>query len=365
MSEIRVPALKIKQGPGRELFSFSVKGKDIESIAAISRVKRHENELVGYQRPEVSTHIREIKRYLESENPMIPNALVIAFDDRVKFEPISSDNNEFGYLVIPIAENDENKPGWVVDGQQRAAALREAEIGDFQMPVSAFITNDAQEQREQFILVNSTKPLPKGLIYELLPYTETKLALGLQKKRFPAQLLDKLNYGEDSPMKGMIKTATNPNGFIKDNSILKLIESSLSEGALYRFRDPHTGKGDVDNMLDLICNFWEAVADVFPDAWGVNPKNSRLMHGAGITAMGHLMDAISERYHTEEREDVTSYSHFKADLEQLSQYCKWTNGYWDFGIERKVKWNELQNISKDIQILTNYLLRKYRTEVWG
>jgi DNA sulfur modification protein DndB len=365
MKELRVPALKIKQGPERELFSFSVKGKDIESIAAISRVKRHENELVGYQRPEVSNHIKEIKRYLESNNPMIPNALVIAFDDRVKFELASPENTEFGYLIIPIASDDEEKPGWVVDGQQRAAALRDAEIGDFQMPVSAFITNDAQEQREQFILVNSTKPLPKGLIYELLPYTETKLSLSLQKKRFPAKLLDKLNHGEDSPMKGMIKTATNPDGMIKDNSILKLIESSLSEGALYRFRDPSTGLGDADKIVDLLCNFWEAVADVFPDAWGVNPKKSRLMHGAGITALGHLMDAISERYHTEEREEITSYTHFKADLLELSEYCKWTNGYWDFGTDQKVKWNELQNISKDIQILTNYLLKKYRTEVWS
>ena len=32
-----------------------------------------------------------------------------------------------------------------------------------------------KEQTEQFILVNSTKPLPKGLIYELLPGTEATL----------------------------------------------------------------------------------------------------------------------------------------------------------------------------------------------
>lgn len=182
---LTIPALKIKQGPKRELFSFAISGKSIQEIASISRVKREDNNLAGYQRPEVSSHIGEIARYLESDNPMIPNAIVIAFDERVSFTPLSEDGT-FGELKIPLVDGEETKPGWVVDGQQRSAALREADCGDFQMPVSAFITNDTQEQREQFILVNSTKPLPKGLIYELLPFTETKLARPLQKKRFPA-----------------------------------------------------------------------------------------------------------------------------------------------------------------------------------
>jgi DNA sulfur modification protein DndB len=364
MSNIRVSALKIEQGPGRALFSFAIRGKEIQSIASISRVKRHENELVGYQRPEVTNHIKEITRYLESENPMIPNALVIAFKKSVTFVP-SENNSNFGELIIPIVESDEEKPGLIVDGQQRAAALREANIDSFQMPVSAFITDDAQEQREQFILVNSTKPLPKGLIYELLPYTETKLSAALQKRRFPATILDELNQRPSSPFYQIIKTATNPTGLIKDNSVLKLIEASITEGALYNFRDASTGEGDIEKMIEVLCNFWSAVRDVFPEAWGVNPKNSRLMHGAGMSAFGHLMDAIFDRYFTDEHTDVVTYGQFKQDLEKMQPFCKWTNGYWDFGSDDKVKWNELQNITRDIQKLSNHLLRKYRIEVWN
>jgi DGQHR domain-containing protein len=252
-----------------------------------------------------------------------------------------------------------------VDGQQRAAALRAAEIDTFQMPVSAFITDDAQEQREQFILVNSTKPLPKGLIYELLPYPETKLSAGLQKRRFPAKLLDDLNHQKSSPFYQIIQTATNPTGVVKDNSILKLIEASLTEGALYNYRDPSTGKGNDKKMVEVLSNYWGAVRDVFPEAWGKKPKDSRLMHGAGMTALGHLMDAIFDRYHTDEHEESVTYEQFKADLEAMKPFCHWTNGFWDFGSDDKVKWNELQNIARDIQKLTNYLMRKYRVEVWG
>ena len=78
-----------------------------------------------------------------------------------------------------------------------------------------------------------------------------------------------------------------------------------------------------------------------------------------------LLRRISERYHSETLEEITSYEQFKEDLEKLEPFCKWTNGYWDFGIDHKIKWNELQNITRDIQILTNYLLKKYRTDVWG
>src|SRR3954451_8166906 len=82
-----VPALAIEQAPGRRLFSFAVDGKQLPSFAAISRVKRGAHqELSGYQRAESLSHIRTIQKYLESADAILPNALVIAFDSRVRFE---------------------------------------------------------------------------------------------------------------------------------------------------------------------------------------------------------------------------------------------------------------------------------------
>src|SRR5690606_12782374 len=128
--------------------------------------------LEGYQRPEVLAHINQIRDYLESDNPLLPNAIVVAFDDTVKFKPnpgTSGSDSPFsraGVLEIPVDESvaDENKPGWIVDGQQRSAALRDARISDFPVCVIGFLALGLEEQRQQFILVNATKPLPKGLI---------------------------------------------------------------------------------------------------------------------------------------------------------------------------------------------------------
>lgn len=368
--ELRLPALEIRQGPRRTLFSFAVDGKVLPRFAAISRIHRENgNGLRGYQRPEILSHIAEIRNYLESKDPMIPNSVVVAFDRSVRFEAVrgSEEQTEYarsGVLVVTYEEgvDEDMKPGWIVDGQQRVAAIREANVERFPINVVAFVAADAQEQREQFILVNSTKPLPKGLIYELLPVTSAKLPALLQRRRFPALLLDRLNHDPDSPLKGMISTPTSTQGLIKDNSVLRMLENSLSDGVLYRFRDGDSGTPNVASMLGVVKTFWAAAAEVFKGAWGIPPRRSRLMHGAGIVSLGFLMDAISDRHRSQ---SVPSQVQFQKDLLPLKAVCRWTDGYWDFGPGAQRKWNEIQNTAKDIQLLTNYLLIQYKGLVWN
>jgi len=367
--ELRQPALEVHQGDGRVLYSFAIDGKLLPSFAAVSRIHREgDAEVEGYQRPEVLSHIASIRRYLESEAPMIPNALVVAFDKRVQFEPLpgapSVSYARPGTLVIPASDDlpDEDKPGWIVDGQQRSAAIREARIDSFPVVVTAFITDSDEDQRSQFILVNSAKPLPKGLIYELLPATHGALPVPLQARRFPAVLLTRLNGQVRSPLYRKIRTPTTPEGIVKDNSILKMLENSLSDGALYSFRDAATGSGDEEQMLDLLVAFWAAVRDVFADAWDKPPRQSRLMHGVGIVSLGFIMDAIYDRYSRQRR---PGHDDFAQDLQELQEVCRWTSGFWDFGPGAQRRWNELQNTTRDIQLLTNYLLCEYKARVWS
>ena len=367
---IRVPALEIWQTPNRRLFSFAIDGKRLPEIAAVSRVRRDEaRDLEGYQRPEVIAHIAEIRKYLESEDPVLPNSIVIAFDNSVKFERAKGRKARgvmarHGTLVIPVptANGKEEKPGWIVDGQQRVAAMDGANLESFPVFVVGFIARDDEDQREQFILVNATKPLPKGLIYELLPVTNTHLPSVLRKKRFPAMLLERLNFDGDSPFEGMIQTPTSPDGVVKDNSILKMLENSLSDGILYWFRDPETGEGDPDTMLAVVKEFWWAVQGVFPEAWGQTPRRSRLMHGAGIVSLGILMDAIAEGYR---RVGMPMQDDFEEELEPLSDICAWTSGHWDFRNGERRRWNEIQNTSKDVRLLVDHLLGEYRRASMG
>ena len=105
-----------------------------------------------------------------------------------------------------------------------------------------------------------------------------------------------MNRDEGSPLQNLIQTPTTPDGVIKDNSILRMFENSLSDGVLYRFRGTDGNEPDIDSMLDILRAFWGAVNAVFKEAWALSAKRSRLMHGAGIISMGFVMDAIAERY---------------------------------------------------------------------
>jgi DGQHR domain-containing protein len=356
---MRVPALEIYQGPDRQLYSFAVDGKRLPEITTVSRIHRQEQgTLAGYQRPEVLAHVNAIRRYLESPGALMPNALVIAFDPRVKFRAAKgfdrNDTCRVGHLLIPIVGDGQDRPGWLVDGQQRSAALREADLRSFPVPVVAFITGDVREQRSQFILVNNTKPLPSGLINELLPSTDGELPLALLRRRYPAVLLEQLNFRPDSPLRGLIRTPTMISGVIKDTSILKMLEVSITDGALYRFRDPRTGAGNTEAMLELLFDFWEAVASVWPDAWGLPPRKSRLSHGAGIAALGYLLDAIVDRRAA--GDSMPDCDAFAADLRLLEPFCCWTTGRWDFGMD----WDEIQVVPSHVTALTDFLLTVYR-----
>ncbi|MBB6055490.1 DGQHR domain-containing protein DpdB [Tolumonas osonensis] len=360
-----VPALKIKQGEGRDIFSLAVDGKKISQIASISRINRENDELKGYQRPEVLSHIKEIQRYIESSNPIIPNPIIIAFDESVSFEPID-ESSSFGYLKIPLF-SDGKKAGFIVDGQQRTAALRDADVENFMMPVSAFIAHTDEEQREQFMLVNSTKPLPKTLLNELAPYTLGRLPSDLQAKKFPSMLTLSMNF-QDGPLKGLIKTATNPSGVIADTSIIKMIDASLREGALYRFRDSKTGTGDSISMLQLLNNFWTAVHHVFDEDWNKKPRYSRLLHGVGIMSLGSLMDHIDAQHmlfeNLEDWNPIPTVEFYIEELKFIKDKCHWSSGAWDFGVDIDGisitrKWNQLQNVSKDIYLLSDYIVKTY------
>lgn len=361
MSCITLPALEITQGRNRRVYAFAVDGKQIGTFASVHRLSRSDDQtLQGYQRPEVLSHIAQIRKYLESEGPMLPNAIVVAFNRDVSFQPLGHNRIKYGrngVLTIPLGGPDDAPAGWIVDGQQRTAAIRDARIKAFPVFVIGFFADGEAEQREQFLLVNSTKPLPKGLLYELLPAIDAPVPDALERRRLPVRLLQALNHEPTSPFCGLISTPTAPTGIVKDNSILRMVENSLSDGALFQLRDPEGGEGDFAGMVRVLCDYWEAVKRTFPDAWGVAPKKSRLMHGAGIISMGFLMDAVVDRVGTARRR--IGVSRFASEIATIAPVCKWTHGFWRFAEETQLKWNELQNTTPHINLLANYLLAKY------
>lgn len=93
----------------------------------------------------------------------LPDAVIIAFIDPGQ-RPGLGQGQPGGAVDVS-----DGPPGFVVDGRQRLTALSGLNKPGFQVFVSALVCKNYDELRQQFVLINNTRPLPKSLIYELLP----------------------------------------------------------------------------------------------------------------------------------------------------------------------------------------------------
>jgi DGQHR domain-containing protein len=363
---LRRRALRIDQSVGHPLYLFALTGQEILSIADISRISRDDaDHLLGYQRPEVRQHVQDIVDYLDSDDILFPNAIILALSSRVGFTrsrgpQIHDDGVSAGILEIPLSANGQGKPAWIVDGQQRTLALSKSARRALPVPVSGFVADEVDLQRDQFIRVNNQRPLPRGLLTELLPEIVAPLPARLAVRKIPAALCEWLNTDARSPFKGLIKRASmskqsKKTAVVSDTAVVQMIQESLTSpsGALFPYRNVTTGETDFTGIGSVLATYWQAVKETFPDAWGKPPTKSRLMHGAGIRAMGRVMDRIMG-WHRPAEGDPTA--HAMRELGRIAPICRWTGGYWD---ELDLSWNEIQNVPRHIRMLTDVLVRSY------
>jgi len=364
-------AIRVTQSAQHPLFLFALTGEELLGVAEISRVSRGDNgRLIGYQRGAVRQHISDIVQYLDSDEVIFPNSLILAIDSSVKFTKTRGPQIGDGYasagtLTIPMPSNGQTKPAWIVDGQQRAIAISKSRRRDFLVPVNAFVADELALQRDQFVRVNNTKPLPRGLLTELLPEVTTPLPARLSARQIPSRLCDVLNQDEQSPFYRLIRRPSTPPGqrraaVVTDTSVVKMLASSMNSasGCLFPYRNVASGETDFDAVWAVLITFWGAVRDTFPRAWGKAPSKSRLMHGVGIQAMGRLMDRVMGPVNPHSR---GARRYVARELSTIKPHCRWLSGRWD-GLDGR-RWNDLQNVSGDIRLLSNFLIRCYLDEV--
>ena len=368
-TEIVLRALHTTQGEGLDVFAFFIKGSDIVKIADLSRIERDDDEtLKGFQRPEIRSHVKGIADYLSKGNVLFPNAIILAMSPQVRFVASRGTKStgdaglsQSGTLTIPIY-NEGQRVAWIVDGQQRSLALAQVRKYEIVVPVVGFVSDNLNMQREQFILVNKAKPLPNRLINELLPETTgITLPRDLAARKVPSEICNLLNRDPSSPFFKLIKRPSDKGhstAVITDSAIVTMVRNSINNplGALAPYKSSGREGADVETMYRLLTNFWSAAKAVFPQAWGKDPKQSRLMHSAGIIAMGVLMDRIYARLSGNE-DDLKAV---QQELSRVVSSCKWTSGTWE---SLGLGWNEIQNTPRDIKKLQDALVRAYTVGV--
>ncbi len=364
-------ALQLRQHPEHSVYIFSLLPDEVMKVAAISRIGRDNGgDLIGYQRKEVRNHVGDILSYLDNGPVLFPNALILSFNESITFKssrgPGADDGlARSGVLEIPLYESAEDRPAWIVDGQQRALALSRTTNKSIAVPVVGFVGGKVDVQRDQFLRVNNTRPLPRGLITELLPQVDTRLPRRMALRKLPSALCDQLNQLPESPFVGLIKRTSMQGealrkAVITDTSIIEMIRDRIKSpnGCLFPYHNIATGETETTAVLALLIGYWSAVRDTFPDAWGSSTRASRLMHGAGIRSMGNLMDSIMGQV---DPSKDNGYKHARKELARIAPICRWTGGVWEE--LRDLPWNEVENTPKGVRYLTNVLMREYHRSV--
>lgn len=363
-------ALRIEQHPTIPLYVFTLAAEEVHQVADVARISRDEaGRLIGYQRPEKKQHVKQILEYLDGDEVLFPNGLILALPSSVRFKsspgPGSSDGLcTSGTLEIPLPDSpDAPRPAWIVDGQQRSLALARTRNTRLAVTIAGFVTEDLETQRDQFLRVNTVSPLPTNLVTELLPEVGTQLPTKLSARKLPSVLVEALNHDKDSPFRGLVRRPSTTaeqkaDTVVTDNSLTTAIQESLNSpsGVFFPYKNLSSGTVDTASIRQILIIYWTAVRDTFPHAWGLPATRSRLMHGVGIRSMGRLMDRVMMAI------DPTSpraLDQAKAELALIAPHCHWTHGRWP---DLNTPWNELQNNPRHISTLSNYLLRTYVQE---
>jgi hypothetical protein len=132
------------------------------------------------------------------------------------------------------------------------------------------------------------------------------------------------------------------------------VMNSASDGAV---RDLIQYEDREDRAVNLINEYFEAVGDVFGGEWhGMSPRVSRLRHGAGIVAMGFVMDLLYAN------QLAVTADQFKPGLQLLKPYTSWTKGTWKLD-DCELPWNDIQNTPSDIDLLTRHLVNATKRQL--
>lgn len=362
--KIRRYALRVEQDRRHPLYLFTLTGDELLQIADVARISRDSaGRLVGYQRPESKRHIRNIAQYLDSGEVLFPSSLILALPSSARFGGLRRKPNDVhgvpGVLEIAVPRKGERKKAWIVDGQQRAMALLRSRRRNFPVAINAFVADEVHVQREQFLRVNSTKPLPRGLITELLPEIETVLPPNLAVRRIPSAICDMLNRDPESPFRGMIRRTSSDDPvrrqIVSDTALTRILQDSLNSpaGCLFAYRNLATNETDLVSIRSVLLAYWNAVKRTFPEAWGLPPTRSRLMHSVGLRVMGRLMDRVMASI---DPADPMASARARHELTRIRALCRWTSGVWD-GLG--LRWSEIQNVPSHVRMLSNAVVGAY------
>lgn len=267
--EGKIPALKISQNE-RDMLLFSVPAKLLKEISYFN--PREVDREKGIQRPYQLWRSKDIAKYIDSEDAVLPNDIIInlelerlgltleqVYDETTHTLDLKEMINKANDLQ-DINMHLKGKIAFVIDGQHRLRAFEYAEK-NLPLVIAALVNLSLAEVAEIFVKINYyQKPVNKSLVLDLL---------GISQDVFPQyyklhEVVKRLNEDIESPFYSNIKMLGIGKGFISQASIINAIEKYKIEKVLEELQIEPTK----EILYNVIWNFFKAVEIEFNEYWG-------------------------------------------------------------------------------------------------
>lgn len=281
----------------------------------------------GYQRELSQEHSRRIQQYLRGEGGTnsLPTNVIINSRRPLRI-------TELGGGLVEIELKD--FPLFIIDGQHRVTALRQAELnGTIDLKnyeIGVTLTNfNLRDEMIHFRNINGRSNRPPKALNDLLM---GKLAeqYGLVPATLKEQALIRTNHvvmrlstDIESPWHNKIAlggTRRRVSHLTTQSAMASSMQSMFTNG---RFSDPDEDRAKI---YRIFRDFWDAVAEVWPEASG-DPQSYILMTPTGMWAWHKLLARILTNlsFNPEKEAMLTALSELRDTMDLEDDWWKKTN----------------------------------------
>lgn len=326
---IAIEALRVNQPIG-EFYCGVINASDLVAISRADVRRMEDNDLdtyLGIQRPLTSNRVNKINKYIRHIDSTFPNSIIVS----IKSEHISW-NDENRLLTIDPGEDEPEKVAVILDGQHRLAGFDDSNYEflsidgistPFQLLVTIFVEADISTQASIFATVNLAQTkVNKSLVYDLEslaksrspertchdiavllnsdeggPFYRSIKRLGVATKGIKGEFLTQAAFienlvkfisGDPTQDKNVILSSAKGSMFKKGGKLQDLDDASLKK---YFFRKAFVE--DKDEIIAAnISNYFTAVNNRWPEAWGKSALKSSLNKTIGFIALMRIFKDI-------------------------------------------------------------------------
>lgn len=201
-----------------------------------------------------------------------------------------------------------------VDGQHRLGFLQDSPI---EFPFMTFLGLTVEEEMEIFRTINGKA---KGLSSSLLDFTEAR-SIGEDLPLVKPELYIALRLQEDSTSPWYKRLDLGGDRTVGMKRIASLRTMQVAVKRMLK-EACWTDSASVDEVVQIVINFWRAVAFVLPEAWQ-NPRKYMLVKGIGVYALMSFAGKLVKEANT----SVVSpdFNFFVSKLSDFMRDIDWSN----------------------------------------